>query len=1479
MAFDVGAVNQIVINATDDSGPAFNSAIANVQSLANAVGGAGLVLKTALSAAGIGTFVSAVAGAIQYQAELGNLAARAGTTAEALSQMRLAAADSGTTMDEVATMSERLSKALFEAQDGTTKAAQALQILGLDAKDLASLPTSQALEVLAQTLAGVKDGAAKTAVEMELLGRSGASAGAFLKELANQGLASISVTNEQAQAAQAAEAQFNKLADSSQQLKVALANELLPTINAVVGALAQISTSASLGDKATALLSADAQLLGTAWRNSLPAQILQTVANLAGAEQQAAQATQNWGGEANRARDSLKELNDQAATLQKLATQLGGVINAIESKDLGIGSGFAASFKTLTDAFNAGLISLQRYQELSNELLNQQPWAEKAAAAARQLAAEQQRVIDQQIQFLDSLHQQSAEMGMTVAETLRYEDAIHGTTGAIDQFIDERLRSIDASNQEKQALDDIAKGWAANDAAMKQVQDDTDRYNDSLLTLDQSLQLQLDTLGMSSTAAQTFALNQQLAAAAANDNETAVQRLTQAIQTLNQIATKQTELDAAKAQAQEWKDTANSIERDLESAFDSAFKKGQSFGQALRDALDNMFKTLVLRPILQPIAGSITNLLSGFGLGSPSNSTAFGNAGSLLSGSAGGGGIGDLIGGLFGGGAGASLGAGGAVAGAGSLLGTGGAIVGEGSLLAGGAAAGLASFVPIVGWAIAAYELLNAAGVFNKQPTPASGQFSITDLNTPSSHFEDSASTTDTKFGLQIGFADQGTSEFSGQAAQVFNQVVSGAIDAFATRFSPEQSAAFATTLKNMTFQAFSGTFTTEDFIQKYGGQILQQVVQAAFQELDPALAKAEAGFSGTADQVAQFTNTLLALYDATNGLPDAVKANIDSALDGTQDTATKVLAFAQVLGTLQGPLDGLHASFLKLSGTDIPALVDAMGGADAFTKGQAYLLDNFTTSAQKSALATQQLNDAFAQLGVATVPQTHQQFLDLLSGIDLTTDAGRQLYASLIALAPLFVEVHGTADQAAQSVDQLNTSIAGLNDAINPANQGLGDFNTSAQKTQFATTQLNQDFANLGVAVPQTHQQFLDLLSSIDRTTPAGEQLYESIFALGTLFVQVHGTADQAAQSLTAASNALTSVGQAAQTISEGDVSNSAQKFVQKFVGNIDNLLQNSSGDFGDNLGTKISLIFDEIAQLKAARDAYFATTGGVIDSTVDQYNEEIQQLQDLVSKGDTSTLSLSKQLADFTTYKAQYGAAIAEQLVNLEGWYRQQQNALKGNNDALAILAQEYQSKWQAIITGTASAASSTADSLDSVRKNILAFADSLLLGNLSPLSPTDQLAQAQQQYAQNLTAAQGGDQTALGDYQNFANALLQAERAVYGSSSQYTDAFQQVQRDARLLGSPTGNFTDVAVPGSATPGTPSTPAVVTATGGDQVATAQNQRDHTEWLKKLVDGLSTQGAANRQQIAQSSASNADEIVAAFNSFAKKKKTADTLR
>jgi hypothetical protein len=111
--------------------------------------------------------------------------------------------------------------------------------------------------------------------------------------------------------------------------------------------------------------------------------------------------------------------------------------------------------------------------------------------------------------------------------------------------------------------------------------------------------------------------------------------------------------------------------------------------------------------------------------------------------------------------------------------------------------------------------------------------------------------------------------------------------------------------------------------------------------------------------------------------------------------------------------------------------------------------------------------------------------------------------------------------------------------------------------------------------------------------------------------------------------------------------------------------------------------------------------------------------------------------------------------------------------NADALAVVTDIFNSRFQDIIDGVQGGV----DELTRLKQQIADYLKGLQVGELSPLTPQEQLAQAKEAFQNELALASSGDKKALGDITQFADAYLKEARESFASSQAFTDIFNTV------------------------------------------------------------------------------------------------------
>lgn len=157
-------------------------------------------------------------------------------------------------------------------------------------------------------------------------------------------------------------------------------------------------------------------------------------------------------------------------------------------------------------------------------------------------------------------------------------------------------------------------------------------------------------------------------------------------------------------------------------------------------------------------------------------------------------------------------------------------------------------------------------------------------------------------------------------------------------------------------------------------------------------------------------------------GGEDAAKA---LAKDGETATQT-VTRLSTSLVLVNDALNIMNKTLLAASvasGDFASDIVDAFGGQETFTSAHQAYFAAFYTESERAAATTRNLGIQFANMNL-TLPKTNEEYRKLVEAQDLTTEAGRQTYASLIQLAPAFNETTLAAENLKTEIENLLSSV-----------------------------------------------------------------------------------------------------------------------------------------------------------------------------------------------------------------------------------------------------------------------------------------------------------------------------------------------------------------------------------------------------------------------------------------------------------------------
>ena len=174
-----------------------------------------------------------------------------------------------------------------------------------------------------------------------------------------------------------------------------------------------------------------------------------------------------------------------------------------------------------------------------------------------------------------------------------------------------------------------------------------------------------------------------------------------------------------------------------------------------------------------------------------------------------------------------------------------------------------------------------------------------------------------------------------------------------------------------------------------------------------------------------------------------------DAFNSATADTVSGIVATVQAVKAFDDAVQRIGGNLAALSGLSLQAeesFLASAGGLDSFTSAVNFLYQNFDTAENNLKRQSDALQAQLNSLGVGFI-KTKDQYFSYVKSIDLTTDAGRGLYQSMLALAPTFASVTGAVQATVSSISQ---EIERLTNAV-PSSDGAS--NPALAQTQFAIT------------------------------------------------------------------------------------------------------------------------------------------------------------------------------------------------------------------------------------------------------------------------------------------------------------------------------------------------------------------------------------------------------------------------------------------
>ena len=552
----------------------------------------------------------------------------------------------------------------------------------------------------------------------------------------------------------------------------------------------------------------------------------------------------------------------------------------------------------------------------------------------------------------------------------------------------------------------------------------------------------------------------------------------------------------------------------------------------------------------------------------------------------------------------------------------------------------------------------------------------------------------------------------------------------------------FGDTLK--TFQA-----GIDQTITKLGGHVDKAMSVAIGLSSDPAGDAPDFTFanvtSGAGKTLYSATNTNVGRGQGATELGTEMQRMLIAALQ-----AADIPAWAREIVSAISPATA-SADQMTASMTALDAALTGINNANA---ARAQLLDSLMTDTQKLAAAHQ-------ALATAGIPETVAGFTAMASGLDLTTTAGQNTLAQMINLKGAFDLVQQSASNVSATSTEAAVKLRSVTDIMNEHNRLQDEYdNLTMTATQLIDKQraaLDSTNVSLFNSIQLIKEQ-QSAQAKIDEATASRTSLLESLLTPTQQLVAAQASLSAAGIPDTVAG--FTSLAASLDLTTESGRSMLATML--KLKTGFD-LVQSSAA------AQKVKDDADAAAQKQKTDqlDALRSSWQNQLDIlTGAKTQQQIDRAAQLASTMDATTLATIRLVHEQQDLKAAYEAATSAAKVAEQASIDASARADTARNALLSAYQREADIKKQLISTWNQYSAS------------LLSYKQSLLTGNMSPLTPQQKYEQTLLTFNDISARAKLGDQTAIEQLQNVSQEFLNVSQMYNASSAQYATDFAKVQ-----------------------------------------------------------------------------------------------------
>jgi len=349
-----------------------------------------------------------------------------------------------------------------------------------------------------------------------------------------------------------------------------------------------------------------------------------------------------------------------------------------------------------------------------------------------------------------------------------------------------------------------------------------------------------------------------------------------------------------------------------------------------------------------------------------------------------------------------------------------------------------------------------------------------------------------------------------------------------------------------------------------------------------------------------------------TAELNKVFNTGLDLDLEGMQAFVGNLVGVNEVLRYLDVEMYDASVAGGKLA----EALSAAAGGLEVLATNSQTYYGAFFSEAEKVEDTIDSIKRTFESADVE-LASSREAYRAMVEDIDLTTQAGQEMFATMMALSGQAAQYYSILEQqAAQAYATLQANVAVY----------YGQFTTAGEKADDMLASVTASFEALELALPSSRDGFRAVVDGLDTSTEAGQRMFETLMSVAGAADAYYDILESRAAEAQAAAEAAAQA-QAAAAQAQAAAAEAAARAQAELLASTANAAKSAASG-------AISALSKAIDAEKSAVTSAYQSQADAIEAAMDRASEAVSEMR---SAADTLRSAVNGLRLESDQYSAQ--------------------------------------------------------------------------------------------------------------------------------------------------------------------------------------------------------------------------------------------------